>query len=110
MRLVIMTLLFLNRWVEKTLRNEIDEPFHEIQGQIKETLKGILVKELEKANPKLDAKEISSMAEDHVKGRVPKEVAQNMVGRLYAKDEAKKREANEDIDRTIANYATATKK
>lgn len=88
----------------------MDEPFYEIQGQIKKTIKGLLVKELERANPNTGDEEILSLADSSVKGKIPKSTATNIVNKLFAKDEGKKRELNEEIGRIIDSYAQTARK
>ena len=105
-----MTLRCLNRFFNKILKNEVDEPFYEIQGQIKKTIKGLLVKELERANPNTGAEAIQELADTNSKGKIPKSTATNIVNKLFAKDDGKKRELNEEIGRIIDNYAQTARK
>lgn len=74
------------------LRNEVDEEFANIQGQIKDTIEEILVSLIETNNPNKIKRIINKMVEEKKKGVIPESLALEIVNTMYTDEHPNKDE------------------
>ena len=74
------------------LRNEVDEEFAKIQGQIKGTIEEILINLLEANHPNKTKKVINHMVKEKKKGRVREMLALEIVNTMYTDEHPNKDE------------------